>query len=226
MSIETIYANKKHESYFSTARKEIIPLLPQGAKRILEIGCGEGATLAYLKDTGLADWTCGADIHESALQQARAMGVDATIHCNIEELSNLDQGPKFDVILCLDILEHLIDPWSTVKRLSGALTHNGVIIASIPNVQNIRVIAPLIFGRWTYKDCGILDNGHLRFFTKKSAIELMESSGLRADRIIYNKEKHWLPRLVNTLTLGLFSRFITVQYLIRVRGCDESTQGH
>lgn len=224
MSIEHIYKGKEHESYFSTARKEILPLFPTSAHRVMELGCGAGATLVYLKQQGLADWTCGVDVHDESLQRAAALGVDETVQGNVEELSCLEDEPPFDVILCLDVLEHLVDPWSVVKRISGMLTERGVVIASIPNSQNLRVIVPLIFGYWTYKDCGILDNGHLRFFTKISAIELLQSGGLCVDRVIQIRERHWLPRLVNVLTFGLFSRFITVQYLIRVRRCDESSK--
>lgn len=224
MSIEYIYKKKEHESYFSTARKEILPLFPSSAQRVMELGCGEGATLAYLKKQGLAEWTCGVDVHDKALQRAQELGVDSTINGNVEELTCLDDEPHFDVILCLDVLEHLIDPWSVVERISGMLTESGVIIASIPNAQNLRVIVPLIFGRWSYKDCGILDNGHLRFFTKRSAIGLMQSGGLCVDRVMQRRERHWLPRLANAMTFGIFSRFITVQYLIRVRRCDASVK--
>lgn len=215
MSLEYIYNQKKNRCYFSTARKEILPYLPKKLLRVLEIGCGEGATLAYLKDIGVATWTCGVDLHKDSLQKAKESGVDVALCGNVEELDCLNHMPKFDAILCLDVLEHLVDPWIVIKKISQLLTYKGVILASIPNVQNIRAIAPLICGSWDYRDCGILDSGHLRFFTRKSAIRLMESGGLSVDFVGNNIERHWLPRALNLLTIGFFSRFVTVQYIIR-----------
>jgi 2-polyprenyl-3-methyl-5-hydroxy-6-metoxy-1,4-benzoquinol methylase len=222
MNIENIYKEKGHESYFSTVRKEVVPLLPATSRKILEIGCGEGATLGYLKRRGIAKWTCGIDVHDAALQKARENGVDETILGNIEDSLLVNRDDRFDVILCLDVLEHLVDPWSVVERISDLLADGGIIIVSIPNVQHLRVIVPLIFGRWTYQDCGILDKGHLRFFTRRSAVELMRSGGLTVDRITQIRESHWLLKIINVLSLGLFSRLITVQYLIRVKVEDET----
>ena len=102
--------------------------------------------------------------------------------------------------------------------LTSLLRPRGKVIASIPNVQNLRVLAPLIVGRWDYRAAGILDRTHLRFFTKRSVIELFNSAGLSVELLLHNIDSHPLPRTVNALTLGVFRRFVTVQYLVR-GGC-------
>ncbi|MCK5360381.1 MAG: class I SAM-dependent methyltransferase [Gammaproteobacteria bacterium] len=215
--LEKIYEEKSHGSYFSTIRSEVITVFPDKAEKVLELGCGEGVTLKHLKETGMARWVCGVDFHNESLEKAKINGVDKVLN---RDLNNFDVSTieeKFDVILCMDVLEHIVDPWSIVKNLKELLTDKGVIIASIPNVQNIRVVVPLIFGKWIYKDCGILDRGHLRFFTRGTAIDLIQQGGFEIVEIVSLKERHWLPILINLLTLNLFQRFVTVQYLIKAR---------
>ena len=123
-------------------------------------------------------------------------------------------GP-FDVILCLDVLEHLTDPWAVVDRLSEMLRPGGCIVASIPNVRNYRLLGPLLFqGRFDLVDRGILDRTHLRWFVGSTAKTLMERGGLRVD--------HFEPffegprkRLFDRLTFGMFRDFLTIQFYIR-----------
>jgi 2-polyprenyl-3-methyl-5-hydroxy-6-metoxy-1,4-benzoquinol methylase len=126
---------------------------------------------------------------------------------------------SLDLILCLDVLEHLVDPWTMVERLNKLLKPGGHMIASIPNVRFFRTALPLVFmGDWAYQNEGILDKTHLRFFTKKTAISLMETSGMKLDMVIgKGLEKGKKARLINFITLGLFRPFLEFQYLIRVK---------
>ncbi len=215
MRLEAFYETKRHVRYFSTVRSEILPLLPAASERVLDLGCGDGSTLAYLKDRGAARWTCGVDINAAALDRARAAGVDVVVRGSLDDLQLPIEPESLDVVLCLDILEHLADPWATTRSVAKLLKPGGIVVASIPNVQTLRVIVPLVFGRWDYKDCGILDQGHLRFFTRRSAIALLEQGGLVVDRGEPILEPHWLPRSVNAATFHVFQRWVTVQFLLR-----------
>lgn len=206
---------KRHTKYFSTIRSEILPLLPPVSQRVLDIGCGDGATLQFLKARGVARWTCGVDINTVALERARAAGVDLVVPGSLDELELPLEAASFDLILCLDILEHLADPWAVARAAADLLRPGGILVASIPNVQSLRVIGPLLAGRWDYKDCGILDQGHLRFFTKRTAIALLQQAGLTVNHEQPLVERHWLPRSVNLATFRLFQRLITVQFLLR-----------
>ena len=214
MAITEIYKEKKHPLYFSTTRTEIFPLLPDMFTTILELGCGNGSTLAALKSKNPSLKTVGIDINNENLNHLHKMGIDDVLIGNIETIEMPYPPESFDVILCLDVLEHLADPWSTIDRLAPLLKTNGTLIASIPNVQNIRALVPLVFGRWDYTDCGILDKGHLRFFTKRSAIQLINRSGLKVSKTLEITEPHWLPRIANALTLNFLKRLVTVQFLI------------
>jgi 2-polyprenyl-3-methyl-5-hydroxy-6-metoxy-1,4-benzoquinol methylase len=205
----------KVDHYYESYRKDIIPLLPKHVNKVMEIGCGTGNTLAYLKDNGYCDWTFGVDLFPEAIESA-VQKVDEVYQGNIEEMALPVEKESIDIILCLDVLEHLVDPQKVVAYLHTLLSPNGIIIASIPNVRHHSVIVPLVFqNKWEYKEFGVLDSTHLRFFVKKTAIDLMQSSGLKLDKVLPNYPGR-KDNLLNKMTLGLMHSFFSVRYLIKV----------
>lgn len=207
----------KTEDYFSHARREILPLLPHRAPRALEVGCGSGHTLSLLKQQGLCDWVCGIEISPTAAEQA-SKRLDQVIQGNIEAMELPIEPGSIDLLLCLDVLEHLVDPWETLRRLAALLRPNGVLVASIPNVRYYRVLLPLMLGgRWDYQDSGILDRTHLRFFTRATAIELVESAGFSIERVSATNAhtRNWKYRLLDALTLSRVRPYFEFQYLVR-----------
>jgi 2-polyprenyl-3-methyl-5-hydroxy-6-metoxy-1,4-benzoquinol methylase len=207
---------EKTDDYFGHARTEVVPLLPAGrADRILDVGCGRGDTLAYLHANGRCRWTCGVELFPAAAEVARSR-LDDVYAGNIEQLDLPILPASLDVVLCLDVLEHLIDPWTTAKRLAALLKPGGVLIASIPNVRHFRVVLPLLFrGRWKYADFGLMDRTHLRFFTKGSAIELMEEAGLRVDTVGQSGMEAAHKRAMVALSFGALEPLFAFQYLLR-----------
>lgn len=209
--------NVKTEDYFSHARREILPLLPSHAPRALEVGCGAGHTLSLFKQQGLCDWTCGIEISPTVAAQA-SMRLDQVIQGNIEAMELPIEPGSIDLLLCLDVLEHLVDPWETLRRLAALLRPNGVLVASIPNVRYYRVLLPLMLGgRWDYQDSGILDRTHLRFFTRATAIELVKSAGFSIEQVSATNAhtRNWKYRLLDALTLSHARPYFEFQYLIR-----------
>ncbi|MGE4440996.1 MAG: class I SAM-dependent methyltransferase [Desulfomicrobium sp.] len=201
-------------NYYDNIRYDIIKLIKSPVGCVLDIGCGSGATLMHLKKTQLAQYVVGVDINAQQLEIATQRGVDEVYLSDLSEPDWPFAGALFDRILLLDVLEHMVDPWTVVSNLTHNLAPRGQIIASIPNIQNIRVLWPLFFGNWEYKDSGILDITHLRFFTKRTAIQIFETANLNVTSVLHNVEGNWLPRLLNRITLRIFERFITVQYLL------------
>ncbi|MBI3230930.1 MAG: methyltransferase domain-containing protein [Burkholderiales bacterium] len=206
---------QKAASYFANARKEVASLLPLNCGRVLELGCGSGATLAWLKSEHLVTQTFGVELFAAAAAIAREH-VDHVVEGDIERMELPYEANYFDAIMCLDVLEHLSDPWRVLSQLVTHLKPGGVLIASVPNVRNWRAVFPLLFaGRWEYADAGILDRTHLRFFTMASSVKLVGGAGVQIESIqrlplTTSPRAKW----ANRLTLGLLRDFITLQFLI------------
>jgi len=190
--------------YFSHARTEIRHLLPppEGLPlRALEIGCAGGYTLAWLKSAGYCQWAAGVELHTDL-----GVGVDTIdefFKLDIEnQLPAIPQG-SIDLLLCLDVLEHLIDPWGAIRRLDGLLKPGGMLIISVPNIRNYHVLVDLaVRGKFAYSESGVLDRTHLRFFTRSSAIELAESAGAKVIAVLGTETDRWQKRLLTTIGLG------------------------
>jgi len=214
LDTKSAYANKIPE-YFSHARKEIDLLLPRHSEKVLEIGCGEGQTLRWLQDTGKVEETFGVEVFMGAVTTAKQY-LDNILCANIEK-EDVYEGEQFDLILALDVLEHLENPWLVLNKLVGnKLKAGGVVVASIPNVRHFSVLVPLLFkSEWEYGDSGVLDKTHLRFFTKSSATSLIESSGLFVNKIIANPSDITNKQIsFNRLTFNLFHDILSQQYII------------
>lgn len=202
----------KEQDYFSAARHEILDLVPKFSRRVLEVGCGSGQTLEMLKNKNLCSETVGIELFNTAADEARGR-VD-TVYCLDVEKNQLPQNlGKFDLILLLDVLEHLVDPWGVLKKLKEeCLADGGKIIVSLPNARHFSLVLPLLFGRFTYTERGILDKTHLRFFTKSSGVDLLKSASLNIDSIKRSSLDIGLNSgKFNLITLGLFSNFIASQ---------------
>ncbi len=202
-------------AYHALVRHQILELVPEGMSHVLDVGGGIGASAAFLKSTGKVHMASVVDLVGTlALPE-----IDHAFGGDLEDpdlLARIDRecGP-FDVILCLDVLEHLTDPWAVVDRLSGMLVPGGILVASIPNVRNYRLLGPLLFqGRFDLTERGILDRTHLRWFVADTARALLSRGDLHVD----NFHKFFegpRKKLFNMLTLGLFRDFLTIQFYIR-----------
>lgn len=105
----------------------------------------------------------------------------------VADLQTLDLDklrPQYDAFLFGDTLEHLPDPGDLLVRLHPRLRPQGRIVVSIPNVANWSVRLALLTGRWEYKERGLLDRTHLRFFTKRTAVKLLEDAGYCVESVV------------------------------------------
>ncbi|MHC4681033.1 MAG: class I SAM-dependent methyltransferase [Planctomycetota bacterium] len=182
MGVDPDYSHDKSPGYYDSSREDMLKYVPPGTKTSLEFGCGSGGFSALVKDKFSAQ-TWAVEINADAACEA-ARKLDKVI--NREATDSLDDVPDdyFDCIILFDLLEHLLDPASLLCALKGKLTSGGVIIASIPNVRYYRTFVDLaIHGNWDYKEHGILDKTHLRFFTRKSIIKMFRLLGFRIQRL-------------------------------------------
>jgi methionine biosynthesis protein MetW len=206
------------EDYFRHNRVYAWSCVPPGSARVLDVGCGEGYALDWLRHSRGASWLEGIEI-DAAAAQAAAGRVDR-IHCGDAENLVAGLAPEsFDAVLCLDSLEHMRDPWRVTRELVRCLRPGGTFVACLPNVRHWRVTWPLVLhGLWEYQDEGLLDRTHLRFFTRRSAAGLVEQAGLQIDSIAaLGLEKGTRARRLARLSLGMLEPFLEFQYLITAR---------
>ena len=177
MHYEKFYEHKA-EGYFLHSRYELLPFIPEGIKKALDVGCGTGSFGALLKHIYNCEvW--GIEPNKQAAEQARKQ-LDKAITglFNVETPDLIDQ--KFDAIFFNDVLEHLSVPEEALSACRELLNENGYIIASIPNIRWYPVILSLLrYKDFKYEQAGVMDKTHLRFFTLKSMIRIFESSGYR-----------------------------------------------
>jgi GT2 family glycosyltransferase/2-polyprenyl-3-methyl-5-hydroxy-6-metoxy-1,4-benzoquinol methylase/glycosyltransferase involved in cell wall biosynthesis len=157
-------------------------LVPPGAE-VLDVGIGGGALGRHLaSDRGcLVD---GATI--SPVEAARAAPHYRRIELadlNVTELDALFAGRRYDAIICADVLEHLPRPTAVLDSCRKLLAEDGRLLLSIPNVAYSGLIAELLEGEFRYRDEGLLDRTHVRFFTRQSALRLLRERGWQVDLV-------------------------------------------
>jgi predicted TPR repeat methyltransferase len=226
-----------YTDYYDEVRREIEPLLPADASRVLEIGCGAGGTMRWLRSVRDVSHAAGVELVPEVAVRARDIFDEIEVG-SVEASGFAFQHKSFDLILALDVLEHLVDPWSVAARLRSKLAEGGTFIASIPNISYWSAALPLLTrGSWNYQDSGILDRTHLRFFTRETAIELFERTGYEVLQVLPNAvfpdllmPKRWSSRRSRWYSEKLLrrfplvpERFLTLQYLLAARPAGEAS---
>lgn len=203
-------------SYHTTIRSDILHLCSERSGRILDVGGGSGETGAFVKKNMGGSYLALIDRAEVS----PAESVDFFASGAIEDPAiweNLDtKQDTFDTILCLDILEHLVDPWEVVKKCSERLAPGGSLIISLPNARNRKLTFPLFFkGRFELQNSGVMDRTHLRWFVKDTAKELATFGGLELTQFeggwYMNRARRW-ERLAK---LGIAPGFLYQIYYMK-----------
>jgi 2-polyprenyl-3-methyl-5-hydroxy-6-metoxy-1,4-benzoquinol methylase len=164
--------------YHSGSRSEVIHMVPSAAKKVLDVGGGDGGFLKALKQSHGCE-THLAEYSAQSCEVARAH-VDKVWEGDFFSTPIIE---KFDCITFLDVLEHTTVPLHWLERARGLLEGNGSILASIPNVGHWTVIADLLEGRWDYAPVGIHCITHLRFFTRHSIEAMLDEAGFEVESL-------------------------------------------
>ena len=161
-----------------SAAAKIIHMVRDGS-RALEIGAGPGSIARELKRINNCHVTA-LDIDRQFVERLTTI-CDAAYQADLND-SNwpqvLEKDDKFDVVIAADVLEHLSDPWKTLSLIRGLIKEDGEIIISLPHVGHCAVSACLINGDFDYRDEGLLDRTHIRFFGLKNIQSLINGAGL------------------------------------------------
>ena len=201
-------------------RNDVVDLVPSGVSRVLDIGCSTGVLGAGLKEKITGVYVAGIELDERMANLARNR-LDQVVIADIEQLDLAKTWPSepFDCIIMADILEHLKEPWAVLKKAVNILSDDGIVVISIPNIRHYSTIGSLLFfGYWPYRSRGIHDRTHLRFFTWKNVVELLDFAGLKPVRVIEKyriiEHPHKLNRFSHVLALPGLRPFLTFQYLV------------
>lgn len=169
-----VYTFKDFEG---SSHRILIDLIRRHARR--------GGTLL---DLGAAGGELGSAVRDHF---SRTLGFEFNVDCVGDLCDRFDQvvvsdletvkrlPPGVDAIVLADVLEHLRSPATTLKLVREALRDDGRIFISVPNIANITVRLGLLFGVFEYRDRGILDHTHLRFYTKRTIRREVEGAGFR-----------------------------------------------
>jgi len=207
----------KPTQYFAGARKRFVDALPPNpSARLLEIGCGNGDTACYAKQSGKCGWSAGVELcHDAALAAANKM--DHVLPGDIEQVDLPYPLLHFDVLILSEVLEHLRDPGAVLRKLRRYLAPGAWVLAGSPNVAHHSVVRMLARGRWDYTTAGILDETHLRWFTPETYRELFEQAGYRVEVVAPASPLRIKAKLFNWVTRGCFEHLLFSQIYLRAR---------
>jgi len=201
-------------------RNDIFALIPDDVSRVLDIGCSTGALGEQIKQRNNNAEVVGIEFDEQMAEVAKNK-LDKVIVGDIESINLADflSLNYFDCIIFADILEHLKNPWEILKSSVNFLNDGGIVVASIPNVRHYSTIINLLFkGYWPYRERGIHDRTHLRFFALRNIKELFQYANLSIERIERNyriiEKPHRLNRFSKCFAFYPCNDLFTFQYLV------------
>lgn len=165
-------------------RPELTRRLPDGTLRILDVGCGAGGGIASARSRKRAWAVTGIERDPRLAAQARER-CDRVVEGDLRDaLPRLARdGERFDALVFADVLEHLEDPVAALHAARALAAPGALLLVSVPNVGHLSVVRDLMLGRFDPVPAGLLDAGHLRWFTREFLTQILEETGWRIDSI-------------------------------------------
>lgn len=208
--------------YHRGLRPEVAEFLPVNYSRVLEIGCGEGEFSSHLR-AGAECWGVEPDGSAATIARSRLHRI---LQSTFAEAFPLLPNSYFDLVICNDVIEHMVDHDEFLRRIQEKLAENACIVGSIPNVRYVGNLARLLIRKdWEYQDAGVLDRTHLRFFTQKSLKRTLLKHGFRIEALaginaIANdwRNMRTLGKLMLVAALGSDTRYLQFAFRISAVG--------
>lgn len=162
----------------NTSHYQLLDLVG-GHKSVLDVGCATGYLAQAMVERGCT--VSGIEYDSELAEQARQYLDQLVVgDLNVLNLGAAFEGRTFDVIVLGDVLEQLVEPTEALARLTGLLAPGGSVVMSIPNVAHGSLRLALLQGSWDYRDLGLMDRTHLRFFTRATLLAMVRAAGLVA----------------------------------------------
>jgi methionine biosynthesis protein MetW len=193
----------------NSATTKIVALIPTGA-RVLDVGCSAGYLGEALKQRRQARvW--GIELDETDAAKARERGFEEVFTADLDRFAwdDLDRY-EFDAVVFADVLEHLKRPGDAIRGAAHHLAPGGIVIASIPNIAHLSIRVELMEGGFAYEKLGLLDDTHLKYFTKKTIEDLFRAAGLsiqRLDATVYDLPEDLVAERLRAVGLETTPRF-------------------
>ena len=187
---------------------EVLDRRLRAGQRVLDVGCGLGFMSLYAASRGAQ--VLGVDVSQRAVsacrQSAHNLGLAQRARFQACDFTKGEVEGSFDLVMCFEVLEHLVDDGLALSRLAALLAPGGVVALSVPSPRS-----PIHRRRMKREGRDIFDEqqGHLRRYTAEDITGLVESAGLRVEQV----------RRTEGLLRGLLFVTPTGRFLIRfVRG--------
>jgi predicted TPR repeat methyltransferase len=153
---------------------DLIGRYSTGSGKLLDLGAAGGHLGRALRD--VFKETIGFEYNVDCIGELRDC-FDQVVIADLERVTELPSG--LDVVVLADVLEHLRRPKPVLDLVHAALKADGRAFISVPNIANITIRLGLLFGVFEYRERGILDHTHLRFYTMRTFRREVESAGFR-----------------------------------------------
>lgn len=209
------YYDQKKVSYrLSGGRERILhKLIPDDVKKVLDIGCGSGglAKILQAKDKTVF----GVDISSTALDQAKPYLYDSfCFDVQRDDWPAELMEQNFDLIIASEVIEHIFQPSDFLEKTKLLMGREGSLVITTPNFLFWKNRFKMLFGKFRYEQKGLLDFGHIRFFTLKTVREIFNKAGFTIQQ-----EQHFYPNLYKRKLnfLGkMFPGFFAYQFGFRL----------
>ncbi len=215
-----------NQIYNTSANARLLQLLPNNVLTALDVGCGTGKLGAQLANFGIV--TDGITYSESELQLANQNLRDVWLFDLEHGLPQIDR--KYDAVILSHVMEHISDPSRLLSQLKSVLSPSGHILCAIPNMLFLYNRIKLMAGRIEYEERGLMDYTHVRWYTRKTLLEVFRVHGYCPDaalvhgyaplgplrKAVTDKMAQWLDKTIIRLSPDL----LACEFAFRFKNCD------
>jgi 2-polyprenyl-3-methyl-5-hydroxy-6-metoxy-1,4-benzoquinol methylase len=201
----------KGSDYYSQNRAELVARVPRPLGRVLDVGCGAGGIAGPLRAAG-ASWVAGIEVVPEAAAAAERVYDEVWVGDAVASLPKV--SGSFNTILCYDVLEHLYDPLALARGLTSVAVAGGRLHVSVPNASHVSLLRDLVVrGTFGYQPAGHRDATHIRWFTRRDIVCLLEEAGWSVQAIAPSGLQS-RSRVLHRLTRGRSTEYLAAQWSV------------